>query len=190
MLFKIFDRAYLNELSHTVATPFYLYDLALLSETIKVLLQAYNKYFTQPQNIHYAIKANNNAHILTLISMHGLGADCVSGGEILEAIQNGFNPHKIVFAGVGKLDWEIELALNKGIFAFNVESTQEISVINHIAENLNKIAQIFVRINPDIDAKTHRHISTGMYNNKFGIGFNEFLDFLPEMRKFTNVKLI
>ena len=190
MSYKIFDKSYLNDVVKTTQTPFYLYDLNLLKDTITKLKQAYTKYFNHAQNIHYAIKANNNSSILKFISSTNLGADCVSGGEILDAINNGFAHQDIVFAGVGKLDWEIELALNNDVLAFNSESLQEIYVINDIAKNLGKIAKIFIRINPDIDAKTHKHISTGMHCNKFGIGFNEFINALPEILALNNVQLI
>lgn len=188
--YKIFDKQFLNSVITSINTPCYLYDLELLDQTISQLKTSCNKYLSRPTKIHYAIKANNHPKILSFIGNYGLGADCVSGGEILEALNNGFAAPHIVFAGVGKLDWEIEVAIKNGIFAFNTESIEEITVINEIAQKLDKIANIFIRINPNIDAKTHKNISTGMHTNKFGVAFQNIIDFLPTLKQLTNVKLI
>lgn len=151
-------------------TPYYYYDLELLKETIKALLNAAPKHY----QIHYALKANANPEILKIIRDAGLGADCVSGNEVLRASETGFSPEKIVFAGVGKSDKEILQALNIGIYCFNVESLQELEVLNHIAASSGKKAPIALRINPNVDAHTHKYITTGLEENKFGINQHEF----------------
>ncbi len=149
-----------------LATPLYYYDLPLLRETIQVAKSAADRF---GYHIHYAIKANNNPVILKEISALGLGADCVSGLEIERAIDNGFKANEVVFAGVGKTDREIRIALSNDILAFNVESVAELLVIADIAEEMNKNAKIALRINPNVDAKTHHYITTGLDENKFGI---------------------
>ncbi|MHC5201181.1 diaminopimelate decarboxylase [Myroides sp. LJL119] len=148
------------------STPLYYYDLPLLRQTV---LSAKQKASQYGYHIHYAIKANNNPVLLKEISKLGLGADCVSGKEIELAIANGFAADQIVFAGVGKTDKEITTALKAGILAFNVESVQELQVIGQIAQQLNTCANIALRINPNVDAKTHHYITTGLEENKFGI---------------------
>ena len=120
-------------------------------------------------HVHYAIKANAHPQVLRQIASSGLGADCVSGGEIRAALEAGFPAAEIVFAGVGKSDWEIRLALQSGIGMFNVESTEELEVIHEIATSLNIRARVSFRINPDVGAHTHAHITTGKAENKFGI---------------------
>jgi len=156
----VIDRLSLKE------TPFYYYDLNLLRRTIrevKTLASAYNF------DIHYAVKANSNEPILKEMKRAGFGADCVSGNEVKLASKIGFDPKKILFAGVGKTDKEIDAALDIGIKAFNCESLQEIEVLNDLAKEKSKIAEISLRINPNVDAKTHRYITTGLDENKFGI---------------------
>ena len=150
----------------TLETPFYYYDLSLLSETLRVYTSYIKKY---GYHAHYALKANANDRILEKMRLAGLGADCVSGNEVALALTSGFDPRKIVFAGVGKSDKEIRTALNGGIFSFNCESIPEMEVINDIAAGLGTTAQISLRINPDIDAHTHKYISTGRAQDKFGI---------------------
>ncbi len=158
-----------------LATPLYYYDLPLLRETIQVAKSAADRF---GYHIHYAIKANNNPVILKEISKLGLGADCVSGLEIERAIENGFNPNEVVFAGVGKTDKEIQTALANDILAFNVESVAELLVIAEIADKMGKNAKIALRINPNVDAKTHHYITTGLDENKFGIMNHELEDCL------------
>jgi diaminopimelate decarboxylase len=150
-------------------TPCYLYDTALLEETLKAAQHEAAKYHYE---IHYAVKANFNHHILQQIAARGLGADCVSGGEIQAALNAGFPTGKIVYAGVGKADWEIELALEQHIFCFNVESLAELEVIDALAGKRRQVAPVALRINPDIIANTHRHITTGVKENKFGINLD------------------
>lgn len=155
-----------------LTTPFYAYDMKLLDFT----LSAINKYASEDFFcVEYAIKANHNPIILNAVSSAGLGADCVSGAEIERAIECGFEPRKITYAGVGKRDDEIRLGIEKGIGCFNVESLEEIGVIADIAAEMGKIAPVALRINPDIDAHTHHYITTGLAENKFGIA-KEWLD--------------
>ncbi|SFJ80941.1 diaminopimelate decarboxylase [Myroides guanonis] len=149
-----------------LSTPAYVYDLPLLRKNISVALNESKKY---GYKIHYAIKANNNPRILEEIQKLGLGADCVSGQEIDLAVRSGFKTNEIVFAGVGKTDKEIQTALKHQIFAFNVESVQELEVIGEWALVLKLPASIALRINPNVDAKTHHYITTGLDENKFGV---------------------
>lgn len=155
-----------------IRTPFYYYDLNLLQKTLEEI----NRYSSKSNyHVHYAIKANANPEILRIIKEAGLGIDCVSGGEVQTALDAGFDSSKIVFAGVGKSDWEIELGLNNNISCFNVESEAELDVIQEIAEIKGEIANIALRVNPNIDAHTHHYITTGLAENKFGISL-EMLD--------------
>jgi len=147
-------------------TPFYYYDLNLLRNTLKACSDAANAYNF---HVHYAMKANFNDKVLAQIKQAGFGADCVSGGEVRKAIESGFANVKVVFAGVGKSDKEINYALDQDIFCFNVESLQELQVINELAEKKGKIAKVAIRINPNVDAHTHVNITTGLDENKFGI---------------------
>lgn len=147
-------------------TPFYYYDLTLLKETLNAAVNAASKYNF---HIHYALKANFNDRVLQLIQEAGIGADCVAGKEVEKAITSGFAADKVVFAGVGKSDKEIRYALSQDIFAFNVESIQELEVINELAAEAGKVASIALRINPNVDAQTHHYITTGLDENKFGI---------------------
>lgn len=150
-------------------TPLYLYDLALLTDTVEKLKEAAGKY-----HVHYALKANAALPILEVIAEAGLGADCVSGNEVKRALDVGFKASKIAFAGVGKSDKEILLALRAGIFAFNVESMHELQVIDQLAAKENLRAKVALRINPNVDAYTHKYITTGLEENKFGINAYEF----------------
>ena len=147
-------------------TPFYYYDLNLLESTLNACKKAADAY---QFHVHYAMKANFNPIVLKKIEAVGFGADCVSGGEVSKAIEVGFKNDKVVFAGVGKSNKEINDALDKDIFCFNVESVQELSVINELAEQKQKIAKVAIRINPNVDAHTHANITTGLDENKFGV---------------------
>lgn len=151
----------------TVATPFYYYDTELLRQTLDAIKSETDKHSNY--HVHYAVKANANPKVLRVISQAGFGADCVSGGEIKAALENGFPAHKIVYAGVGKSDWEINLGLDAGIAYFNVESIPELEVINELAKTKGKIAKVSFRINPNVGAHTHANITTGLAENKFGI---------------------
>lgn len=168
-------------------TPFYYYDLKLLDQTLKACKTASDKYGF---HVHYAFKSNFNEKVIKAIQKEGFGADCVSGNEVKKAIEVGFDPSKVVFAGVGKSDREINIALNNDIFCFNVESVQELGVINHLAAKLNKTAQIAIRINPNVDAHTHHYITTGLEENKFGINQWELKTCVEELKKCANLKLI
>ena len=154
-----------------IETPFYYYNAGLLRETLQTIRTEAGKY--NKFCVHYAIKANANPKILGIIRESGLGVDCVSGGEIEAAIKAGFPASKIVFAGVGKTDKEINLALDHDIFCFNVESIPELEVINELASAKSKIARIAFRINPDVGAHTHANITTGLAENKFGISMQD-----------------
>lgn len=168
-------------------TPFYYYDTDLLRETLKLIRKESNKY---GYHIHYAVKANANPRILSIIRENGLGADCVSGGEIQAAVNAGFDNDKIVFAGVGKADWEINLGLDKNIFCFNAESIPELEVINELAGKKNKIASVALRLNPEVDAHTHHYITTGLKENKFGINLSQLDDVLDVLKNLNHLKLI
>ncbi|MBQ9640746.1 MAG: diaminopimelate decarboxylase [Bacteroidaceae bacterium] len=148
-------------------TPFYYYDTDILRQTLDAVDTETQKY--PGYHVHYAVKANANPQLLRIINQYGLGIDCVSGGEIQRALQAGFPADKIVFAGVGKSDWEIELGIDNDIFCFNVESIPELHVINQLAAAKGKQANVCFRINPDVGAHTHAHITTGLAENKFGI---------------------
>lgn len=168
-------------------TPFYYYNLDLLKDTLKIIQEESSKY---KFHIHYALKANSNIKILKIIQSFGLGADCVSGNEIIRAKEIGFPSNKIVFAGVGKSDEEINIGLENDIFCFNCESIQELEVINELAQNQNKIADIALRINPNVNASTHHYITTGLEENKFGINRWELDDVLNTLNLLDNVNLI
>ncbi len=167
-------------------TPFYYYDMDLLNRTIDRIIQLTAGH---PYVVHYAIKANSNPHILNAIARRGLGADVVSGGEIRVALENGFEAPKINFSGVAKTDWEIQLGLECGIGCFNVESAAELQVINDIAGKMAKTAPIAFRVNPDIDAHTHRYITTGTAANKFGIGLDELDEMIEVAHQLEHVNL-
>lgn len=168
-------------------TPFYYYQLSSLEENLQMLTNEANKY---GYHVHYALKANANLPILEKIKTYGLGADCVSGNEILKAKECGFSPQKIVFAGVGKSDEEINIALDNDIFCLNCESIPEIEVINELAKQKNKTASIALRINPNVNAKTHHYITTGLEENKFGINLWELEEVLKTLEVSKNIKLI
>jgi len=167
-------------------TPFYYYDLTLLRKTISQVKKLSRLYGF---DIHYAVKANSNHPILNEMKDAGFGADCVSGNEVELASKIGFDPESILFAGVGKTDKEINLALNIGIKAFNCESLQEIEVLNELANQHDKIAEISLRINPNVDAKTHRYITTGLDENKFGINQIDIPLVIESLKSLSNIKL-
>ncbi len=181
----MFDSTTLKRFS-TLETPFYYYDLDLLKESLDLYSQELNKYGF---HAHFALKSNANSKILNIIKGYGLGADCVSGNEVALALKLGFDPKKIVYAGVGKSDKEIITALDGDIFCFNCESIPEIEVINQLASNMNKIADISLRINPDVDAHTHKYITTGRSQDKFGISHWMFDDIIETIKKCQNIRL-
>lgn len=171
-----------------IQTPFYYYDTNMLRQTLKTINEEAGKH--EGFEVHYAVKANANPKVLNIICQAGLGADCVSGGEIQAAIKAGFPASKIVYAGVGKSDWEINLGLEKGIFCFNVESIPELEIINELAEKQNKIAQVCFRINPDVGAHTHANITTGLAENKFGIAMRDMEAVIEEAAKMKNIQFL
>lgn len=170
-----------------IPTPFYYYDLNVLRDTLKEINQ-----LTAGHNfeVHYALKANVNPEILEIIKEAGLGADCVSGGEVQAAVNAGIPSSKIVFAGVGKADWEINLALENDIFCFNVESVPELEVINELAAAKNKTASVALRINPNVDAHTHNYITTGLNENKFGINMEDIDKVIHVLPDLKNIRMI
>ncbi len=172
----------------TLKTPFYYYDTALLRQT----LTAINTELSRHDNfiMHYAVKANANRKVLNIICQAGLGADCVSGGEIKRCLEVGFPANKIVYAGVGKSDWEINLGLDNDIFCFNVESIPELEVINTLAAAKGKTARVCFRINPDVGAHTHANITTGLAENKFGIAMRDMEPAIEEAAKLSNIQFI
>ena len=163
-----------------IATPFYYYDMELLHKTVDYAAEMARRYGIK---IHDAVKANVERRVLEYISSKGFGADCVSGNEVLHAHDCGFPADKIVYAGVGKSDKEIYNALKLGIEAFNCESLQELYVINEMAHVHGLKANVSVRINPDIDAHTHKYVTTGLYENKFGISQHEFEKLIEIIQK-------
>ncbi len=178
-----------NTINHIAQykTPFYYYDLELLRKTLSAINTESKKY---NYHVHYAFKANANKKIIALIKEYGLGADCVSGNEVKCAIENNFDASQIVFAGVGKNDDEINYALSQNIFCFNCESLHELEVINDLAKQQNKIASIALRINPNVDAHTHKYITTGLEENKFGINPYEFETVIAKLKECPHLKLI
>ena len=169
-------------------TPFYYYDTDLLRATLRMINSEAGKH--EGFLVHYAVKANANPKILNIICQAGLGADCVSGGEILAAVNAGFPPARIVFAGVGKNDKEINLALDKNIFCFNVESVPELDVINELAAKKGKVARVAFRINPNVGAHTHANITTGLAENKFGIAMEDMEEIIDRAATLENVSFV
>ena len=169
-------------------TPFYYYDVNVLRETLSCINKEAGKY--NNFCVHYAVKANANHKILTIIRENGLGADCVSGGEIRAAVKAGFPTNKIVYAGVGKTDWEINLGLDYDIFCFNVESVPELEIINELAAAKGKVARVAFRINPNVGAHTHANITTGLAENKFGISMEDMDKVIDMAGTLPHVKFV
>jgi diaminopimelate decarboxylase len=176
----------LTDYFKTLDTPFYYYDTALLRATLEALKKAAPAEY----HIHYALKANAHPVLLELIREAGLGADCVSGNEVKRALECGFPGRNIVFAGVGKSDKEIQLALDHSIFCFNVESIHELEIIDQLAGSKNCRAGIALRINPNVDAYTHKYITTGLEENKFGINPHEFEAVLERLKTLRNLDFL
>lgn len=169
-------------------TPFYYYDTELLRKTLQTINDEAGKH--EGFVVHYAVKANANPQLLRIIRQAGLGADCVSGGEIEASIKAGFPASKIVFAGVGKSDWEINLGLDNDIFCFNVESIPELEVINELATKKGKVARVAFRLNPNVGAHTHANITTGLAENKFGIAMRDMMSVIEEASQMEHVKVV
>jgi len=166
----------------SLKTPFYFYDLNLLDRTLD---EVKKHGLSKGYHIHFAVKANFNPRILERVRHAGLGIDCVSGKEIERAIESGFEPEQIAFAGVGKTDEEIMTGLEHDIFSFNCESMQELEVLNELAEKSGKTARVAVRLNPNVEANTHKYITTGKHENKFGITtdkLSRLFELLPRLK--------
>ena len=171
-----------------IQTPFYYYDTELLRQTLQAIQQEAGRH--EDFCVHYAVKANANPKLLRIIRQAGLGADCVSGGEIEASLRAGFPAQKIVFAGVGKSDWEINLGLDNDIFCFNVESIPELEVINELAAAKQKVARVAFRLNPNVGAHTHANITTGLAENKFGIDMADMLPIMERASKMNHVEVV
>lgn len=172
----------------TMRTPFYYYDTVLLDQTLQAIKAQTDLH--EGYHLHYAVKACANPKVLRHIVTAGFGADCVSGGEIQACLDAGFPASEIVFAGVGKSDWEIELGLKAGIQYFNVESIPELEVINEIAGRLDCVARVSFRINPNVGAHTHANITTGLAENKFGIAMEDMVNVIEKAAEMKNVKFV
>ncbi|MBR1932275.1 MAG: diaminopimelate decarboxylase [Prevotella sp.] len=172
----------------SIQTPFYYYDMELLRQTLSAINQEAGKH--EGFVVHYAVKANANPKVLQAIRQAGLGADCVSGGEIQAAIKAGFPASKVVYAGVGKSDWEINLGLDNDIFCFNVESVPELEVINELAAARGKTARVAFRLNPNVGAHTHANITTGLAENKFGIAMRDMESVIARAGELPNIKFV
>jgi diaminopimelate decarboxylase len=170
-----------------LTTPFYYYDLDILRSTLDIVKKESEN---SGYKVHYAVKANHNPRILKIISSYGFGADCVSGNEIVAALEAGFSPSTIVFAGVGKTDKDITAAIKADIYCFNCESIPEIEVIDQLAAKQNKVARIALRINPYIDAHTHKYITTGIEESKFGINTWEIEEVVKRIASMKNIRLL
>ncbi len=187
MILKMIKAKYPIGKFKEIETPFYYYDLDVLNKTLSEISR---NIANLPFEVHYALKANVNPEILRIIKDAGMGADCVSGGELQAAFDAGFPSEKIVFAGVGKADWEINLGLDNNIFCFNVESIPELEVIDELASKKGKIAKVALRINPNVSANTHHYITTGLNENKFGINLSELDKVIRLVKTLQNIQLI
>lgn len=173
---------------NSIQTPFYYYDKALLQQTLDAINAEAGKY--EGYKVHYAVKANVDPTLLGIVNASGLGCDCVSGGEVERCLMAGFAPSKIVFAGVGKADWEINMALDANIACFNVESEPELEVIDALAGAKGKLANVALRVNPNVDAHTHKYITTGLSENKFGISMEMLDEVVDKALELRNINLI
>ena len=171
-----------------IETPFYYYDVELLQKTLDKVQKEAGKH--KGFSVHYAIKANFNPRLLEVIKQAGMGADCVSGGEVRAAINAGIEPGKIVFAGVGKTDKEIAYSLDAGIFCFNIESIPEAEAIERLAAERGVTTQVAIRVNPNVGAHTHSNITTGLAENKFGINYEQLDEVIDIVEKMEHLKLI
>ena len=167
-------------------TPFYYYDMGVLRNTLNEIKRQIKGW---PYVVHYALKANGNPHLVKEIASTGVGADLVSGGELQAALEAGFKPEEMNFSGVGKTDWEIRLGLSYGIGSFNVESLPELEVINELAREMDLMANVAIRVNPDIDAHTHKYITTGTADNKFGINIESLDEVVEKAMRLSNIHL-
>ena len=173
---------------NSIQTPFYYYDKAILQQTLDTINAEAGKY--EGYKVHYAVKANVDPTLLGIVNASGLGCDCVSGGEVERCLMAGFAPSKIVFAGVGKADWEINMALDANIACFNVESEPELEVIDALAGAKGKLANVALRVNPNVDAHTQKYITTGLSENKFGISMEMLDEVVDKALELRNINLI
>ena len=169
-----------------IKTPFYLYDMDLLRKTLEAAAEGARK---RGYRLHYAVKANFDPRVLALIRQYGLGIDCVSGGEVRCAIESGFDPSGIVYAGVGKSDDEIRYAVGQGIFSLNCESLEELAAVNDICGEMGKVQNVALRINPDVDPRTHKCISTGQADSKFGISYEDAFSKAEWIQSLRNIRI-
>lgn len=172
----------------SIETPFYYYDVELLKATLETVKQEAAKY--EGFHVHYAIKANFNPRLLEIVNAAGIGADCVSGGEVRAALDAGIPASKVVFAGVGKTDKEIALSLDAGIFCFNVESVPEIEAIERLAAERGVVARIAIRVNPNVGAHTHANITTGLAENKFGVNYEQLDEVIDVVESMQHLELV
>jgi len=168
-------------------TPFYLYDIALLRQTLESVVSESNKY---GYKVHYAIKANYDDHLLAVIREYGLGIDCASGNELRKAVEAGFDPKGIVYAGVGKRDKELRYAIAQRIMAINCESIEELELVDALSAEAGLVTDVALRINPDIDPKTNHCIDTGQADSKFGISYEEVIDHVAQIKALKNIDVV
>ena len=168
-------------------TPFYLYDIALLRQTLESVVSESKKY---DYKVHYAIKANYDDHLLAVIREYGLGIDCASGNELRKAVEAGFDPRGIVYAGVGKRDKELRYAIEQGIMAINCESIEELELVDLLAAEAGRVTDVALRINPDIDPKTNHCIDTGQADSKFGISYEEVLAHAEWIKSLSHISIV
>ena len=181
------DNVSIETVKKKYGTPFYIYSKKAILDKINEYKEAFADY---PTLICYAAKANSNLSILKIFAENDIGCDIVSGGELYKARKAGIPSNKIVYAGVGKTDFEIDYALRENILSFNVESRMELEVINELAQKQGKKAKISIRVNPDVDPKTHPYISTGLRTSKFGIDIDEALDVYKLAKKLENIEVV
>ncbi len=181
------DGVSLRDVAEKWGTPTYVYVSKLIIQSYQELDDALAEI---PHQICYAVKANSNIAVIKTLSQLGCGADLVSGGELFRALEAEVPPSKIVFSGVGKTREEIDYALKKKILCFNVESEQELVLIDTVAKSQKKIANVCLRINPDVDPKTHPYIATGLKNSKFGIAYKEALNVVRQALRLKNINLV
>ncbi|HID95368.1 MAG TPA: diaminopimelate decarboxylase [Candidatus Latescibacteria bacterium] len=181
------EDADITDIAGAVGTPFYLYSKRTLLRHCDIIHRALGEV---EHLTCYSVKANSNLAVLALLAAQGIGADVVSGGELFRALKAGFAPEKIVYSGVGKTEAEIEYGLGQNILTFNVESIPELELINDIAGTMGKLAPVALRVNPDIDPKTHPYIATGLRENKFGIPHAQALEGFRLAAGMRNLRVI
>ncbi|WP_022851574.1 diaminopimelate decarboxylase [Limisalsivibrio acetivorans] len=177
----------LEKIAEEVGTPFYVYSAGYLRERYR---EFYDSFEGCERIVCFAVKANSNLGVLGMLASEGCGADIVSGGELHRALEAGIDPKKIAYAGVGKTEDEMEFAINSGILMFNIESRQELDVLNKVAGRLGKKAPIAIRVNPNVDPKTHPYISTGLKKNKFGLPVEGVMDDYRYAAKLENIEVV